>query len=72
MKKSLILLFLSITLFAVAQEKEESFNKKLPYIQFQELEYDFRTIKYAEEGTHRFYFYNKGKAPLIIKNVRKS
>lgn len=72
MKKSLVFLFLLLTLFSVAQKTNKSFDKKLPYIQFEELEYDFGTIKYAGEGMHRFYFLNKGKGPLLIKNVRKS
>jgi len=71
-KKNLTLLFLLSILFSVAQEKTKIIDKKLPYIQFEELEYNFGNIEYAGEGVHRFYFYNKGKGPLLIKNVRKS
>jgi hypothetical protein len=72
MKRNLIFLLLLLVLSSAAQKQKGIVNKKLPCIQFEELEYDFGDIKYAEEGTHRFYFSNKGKGPLIIESVHKS
>ena len=72
MKKTYIVLFLLVTTMIMAQKKKVSFNKKLPYIQFLEYEYDFGDISYSGMSSHKFYFTNKGKGPLLIKNVRKS
>ncbi len=76
MKKILTVLLVStFTIFnSCSQSPDADAGKKsdAPKIEFEELVYDFGTIKYEGDGIHEFAFTNTGKEPLIINNVKSS
>lgn len=47
-------------------------NDTLPVIKFDKTEHDFGKIKEGTMATYSFVFYNKGQAPLQLKDVHAS
>lgn len=66
----ILVIFLSIlNHFGWAQE---SYDRNLPRIEFENSIYNFGDIAYDSPGDCEFIFKNVGKGPLIIKNVSAS
>jgi len=71
----IIFLFLASTLSSFPQSEKVQSDKDAPDVQgisFSKNEYDFGTIQSGAEAVHYFVFFNTGKAPLVILNVRTS
>lgn len=45
---------------------------KSPKIEFQNIEFDFGTMKQGEKSTHNFEFVNTGKSDLVIRKIKAS
>lgn len=70
MKKLLLLpIFALSVLTASAQASSGPARPNGPVMQFDELEFNFGTIKQGESVTHEFKFKNSGKEPLIINTA---
>jgi len=54
------------------QEQEVKEDKKAPAMVFEEIVYDFGTIKKGDPGQCEFHFKNKGKKPLVISRCRST
>jgi hypothetical protein len=68
-------LFISLVfLVAVSctEKKGNKAGKKEARIDFKEAIHDFGKIEYGGDGTVDFKFTNKGKAPLVLDNVRST
>lgn len=81
MKKSFLLLACSLVLTVAANAQTDKAapapaaaveNKNASEMSFEELEYNFNTIKQGESVTREFVFTNNGKEDLIITNATGS
>jgi hypothetical protein len=68
-----LLLTLTIVCFAIiGAQAQETESAKTDSIIFEQEVYDYGTIEQGSDGLCVFKFTNKGKAPLVLSNVRAS
>jgi hypothetical protein len=76
MKKALALLVVALFTISISCSQSSEVNakadKKVPFIKFEFVEYDYGTIYQGDDGTCEFVFKNTGKNPLVLSNVRPS
>lgn len=73
MKKVLIsLAIMSIFALSVKAQTSTNDNSNAPEISFEKLVHNYGTIHQNDDGNCEFKFKNKGKEPLILKNVASS
>ncbi|MEL6987767.1 MAG: DUF1573 domain-containing protein [Bacteroidota bacterium] len=71
MKKCLVFLFFTFSLFQVSTAQSDS-DSPVAEIEFDESSFDFGTISSGEKVGHVFTFTNTGDVPLVIVNAKGS